>query len=677
MRDSSYQLLEKYGLVVDSNSTTQVSSPFPKFVSKVLFGAAKECSNPSGDPACISPPQSPLPEDIYGPQTDKHAQGKYNRPRFMGSTMAMGRVSDLRPIYQHAIDMLELGDGSQNSQNVFSQIFGEQEYVRSLTPESKSLSMSAKFRKLFTGGETKPKPENFAPEPNKNYEFSITLDYISSIFQIMNNSNEDVHMLSFDHPSIIASPSRISAAAFANPIHLPRDLNSTLAPFSQYIVSSLHPDPPITTLDDMPGAWEKNSWEEIELATNVIVPGASVPASLNFYGNEVLLSSMWSQMWYQKYARALMRQYIRSPAGPIAAEAAQEGGEKWWDLRGGKGGVWTDRGEWLDWNEVCGAFDSEVFGDGKGEFGYEDESIGGQKVEYKFGKVISGKVSKGKKPNVAPGGMKKANQRLGHGWRVKNKGINDQNIVNKNSDKNRGQKAKQGPQTQTEKIADEIRKVAAKLKGVDEAFLTSPSEDIAVIENASLGSNGGSTGQTPKTRLKNEYEAVEEPATVRADLNSDSGWGDQEQTMSLTSLPAVGDEEVKATQANVELYENNEVDQGGEYTEAGIIADEIRRVTAELKGVDEDGQGQTMLWTNLPAVGDDEVETTQANAELRENSEADQGQEYTETGMIADEIRKVAAELKAADKDGKKKSLPRNEIGAGREDQSHEEAMAS
>jgi hypothetical protein len=66
-------------------------------------------------------------------------------------------------------------------------------------------------------------------------------------------------------------------------------------------------------------------------------------------------------------------------------------------LRGGKGGVWTDRGEWLEWNEVCGAFDEEVFGDGKGEFGREKEDVGGQKVVYnRFGQVVSGRL--GTKP---------------------------------------------------------------------------------------------------------------------------------------------------------------------------------------------------------------------------------------------------------------------------------------
>jgi hypothetical protein len=60
---------------------------------------------------------------------------------------------------------------------------------------------------------------------------------------------------------------------------------------------------------------------------------------------------------------------------------------RWWDLRGGKGGVWTDRGHWLTWNEVCGAYDEAVFDDGKGAFGEED--LVKEAAYNKFGELIA------------------------------------------------------------------------------------------------------------------------------------------------------------------------------------------------------------------------------------------------------------------------------------------------
>jgi len=234
-------------------------------------------------------------------------------------------------------------------------------------------------------------PTNMTTIPGKNYEFGIGLDYTGAIFHIMKNSKDDIHFISFNHPSVIASPSKLSGNAFTEPIHLPLDLNLTAPPFAQHVVSTIIPNPPIVPeLDNIPK--HKIEWDDIDLATNVIVPGSSVPASLNFHGNEKLMNEWWTKMWYQKYSRALLRQYLRSPDGPIAAQAAADGGDKWWDLRGGKGGVWTDKGEWLELSEVCGGFEEEVFADGKGRFGKEE--VAGFKagpVYNKFGILVEGK----------------------------------------------------------------------------------------------------------------------------------------------------------------------------------------------------------------------------------------------------------------------------------------------
>jgi hypothetical protein len=390
MRDSSNKLVEKYGTVKDMNSA--VSKPM--YVQKVLFGAVKECSNELSEPACAFVPESPLPNDIYGDETDKHVGGKYNRPSYLGSSMVMGHVSDLRPIYKQATELLQFDDiGTFGSQYVFSKIFGEQEVARQIYAASESRKESSGWPSSFT---SKPSHTSIVPNitlpQDKDYEFGIGLDYQSSIFQVMNNSAEDIRFITFNAPSTIASPSKLAASIFAKPISLPPDLIVSPPPYAQHTVSSPNPNPPITALDTIDS--DEATWNDVSLATNVIVPGSSVPASLTFRGSESLLSQLWESMWFHKNSRALMRLYIRSPDGPIAAKAAARGGDKWWDLRGGKGGVWTDKGQWLEWNEVCGAFDEEVFRDGKGEFGKESEEVGGQKVVYNaFGQVVEGKVS--------------------------------------------------------------------------------------------------------------------------------------------------------------------------------------------------------------------------------------------------------------------------------------------
>lgn len=132
-------------------------------------------------------------------------------------------------------------------------------------------------------------------------------------------------------------------------------------------------------------------WSDVKLAANAIVPGSSIPAILNFHGDGALMGQMWTKMWFHDRARDLLKWYVKSPDDPVAAQVAMEGVDRWWDLRGGKGGVWTDRGEWLDWNEVCGEFHEEGFGDGKGEFGSEKEAVEEEGPVYNiFGKLVKG-----------------------------------------------------------------------------------------------------------------------------------------------------------------------------------------------------------------------------------------------------------------------------------------------
>ncbi len=83
----------------------------------------------------------------------------------------------------------------------------------------------------------------------------------------------------------------------------------------------------------------------------------------------------------------MLRRYVRSTQTPAAAAAAAKGGQTWWDSRGGRGGVWTDNKVWMGWGDVCGGFEGEVFGDGKGVWGREEGEV---RMVNSFGKVIIG-----------------------------------------------------------------------------------------------------------------------------------------------------------------------------------------------------------------------------------------------------------------------------------------------
>ncbi|KFY23695.1 hypothetical protein V493_05677 [Pseudogymnoascus sp. VKM F-4281 (FW-2241)] len=397
LQRSNAALLAKYGALDDGTRNEQ---PQGRVKEKILFGAEKSCiDHKPDDTACYASPLSPLPKDVYGPNTDEPPGNSNYRPRYLYSPNMIGRAGDLRGMMQYMQLKLDTRTSKTSTQYILSEIFGDQELKREKVRRDSLNPLSAfkewLIRKSHKNGQTllsidKLDLANTGSTKNNNPDFGIGLDYSSSIFQVLDNSVDDIQFVTFNHPTIVNSPSRISASDFSHPIHLPKDLNSTTSPFKLHSTPVQGPvsDLPLLEVDKLP---VNKPWADVGLATNIIVPGTEIPGSLSFFGAGTpgLDDTWWKKMWYQPKARALMRRYMRSYTGHIAAEAAVRGGDLWWDFRGGKGGIWTDKGEYLEWQEVCGQYDETVFGDKMGKLGEEDKVS--QPVYDKFGKIIADK----------------------------------------------------------------------------------------------------------------------------------------------------------------------------------------------------------------------------------------------------------------------------------------------
>ncbi|KFY85603.1 hypothetical protein V500_08257 [Pseudogymnoascus sp. VKM F-4518 (FW-2643)] len=395
---SNAALLSKYGAHDDGTRNKQ---PQGRFREKILLGAEKSCiDHKPEDTACYASPLSPLPKDIYGPNTDEPPGSINYRPRYLFSPNMIGHAGDLKDMLQYAQLKLDTRTEKTSTQYLFSEIFGDQELKREKVRRD-SLNPLSAFKEWLIRKNPKNDHQtllgidkldltNTGPTNNNNPDFGIGLDYTSSIFQVLDNSVDDIQFVTFNHPTIVNSPSRISASDFSHPIDLPQDLNSTAPPFKLHSTPVQGPvsDLPLLEVDKLP---VNKPWADVGLATNIIVPGTEIPSSLSLFGAGTpgLEDKWWKKMWYQPKARALMRRYMRSYTGHIAAEAAARGGELWWDFRGGKGGIWTDKGEFLEWQEVCGQYDETVFGDKMGKLGEEDNVA--QPVYNKFGKIIADK----------------------------------------------------------------------------------------------------------------------------------------------------------------------------------------------------------------------------------------------------------------------------------------------
>jgi hypothetical protein len=398
IEEANERLRSRYGMVLHEKSgPLRKRELVQKYEQKVLFGADKICwPNHEEDPACAAVPYSTLPKNVYGAETDKDPHAFLNRPRYLNSGAIMGPAADIRAIYKVAIQKAEAGHGNFGDQYVFAEIFGEQEYQREVNRKS-SQGTGGRWLDWLSGALGTPDSplssnvtiNNSTIKPGQNYEFFLGVDYESRLFQTMTHSAGDVEYVMYNDSDRLAQVQDKYESLRAQPFSLPVDVQRADPPYSYASPGDESEDlterillPFSPKLDDI---GREPSWYEIPLATNVYT--SNVPSLLHFNGDKSLLDTWWPSMWYSRDSRALLRRYVRSGIGRNAARAADAGGLKWWDTRGGRGGVWTDFGTWMNWKEVCRRTEDAVFADGKGAWGREG---GDPKLVNSFGLVLSG-----------------------------------------------------------------------------------------------------------------------------------------------------------------------------------------------------------------------------------------------------------------------------------------------
>ncbi len=411
--EANEHLRRRYGMVTEGKPGDGTSDRVQKYTQKVIFGADKICwPNQAEDLACAAVPYSTLPKDVYGPDTDKGGGAFLNRPRYLNAGNVIGPAAAVRSIYNYAIEKFEeKARDSFDDQFVFAEIFGEQEFQRE-TIRRASQATQDRFYDWFSNKLGYPDSplsanitiNNMTTVGGQRYEYSIGLDYESNLFQTMTHSTADIEFITYNSSTDLSTIQAAHPSLHDLPFFLPPDLQTAKPPLSYVSPGYNHTRdadvehekslllPYSETLDHLPGQSIDDdptdlepSWRTMPLATNIYA--ASVPALLHVNGDTSLLETWWPKLWFHPYARAMLRRYVRSTQTPAAAAAAAKGGQTWWDSRGGRGGVWTDNKVWMGWGDVCGGFEGEVFGDGKGVWGREEGEV---RMVNSFGKVIIG-----------------------------------------------------------------------------------------------------------------------------------------------------------------------------------------------------------------------------------------------------------------------------------------------
>ncbi|KAF2642787.1 hypothetical protein P280DRAFT_468096, partial [Massarina eburnea CBS 473.64] len=290
-------------------------------------------------------------------------------------------------------------------------IFGEQQLARKARRRQYKVTQAAHtFFNWFDAStlpltaEQKKEVSKFTPQEGRQYEFSVGLDYTHTLFQPLANC-ADQELLQLVHDGSTDLTKHHHEGTPTPPLTIPTVLRDAAPPYWTPDLSRHNPSPNEKSvyierlefsedIDKLPD--RDTPWASTVLVQNTYT--GAVPAVFHVndrdtspipglmtdaYGFRHPPSSniSWTSLWYSRYERALLRNYFRNPQSPVGYHNMAVGGDRLWDQRGGRGGIWTAKeGLWYPWGEVdgvCGTLEDlwKAFPDGKGVWLHEADGL--------------------------------------------------------------------------------------------------------------------------------------------------------------------------------------------------------------------------------------------------------------------------------------------------------------
>ena len=336
---------------------------------KIVFSAQKRCW--PGDPqslTCYTAPESSLPPNIYGPQTDTDVGDERNpflkfRPRYLNSGFAMGPVADMRRVYRRAKEYAEADPEIHSDQLILSTIFAQQQYMRAMRNGTEGARLPASWMGVQDR-------EDFFPVSERNYEFGIGLGYEDTLDVPTVFAEYDSAFIAFgDESTILEALQENNITSSLSSFELQSDVAESRPPFAHF--SNNNTDEART----IPG------WADVPLYTNLWTGITPVIIHHNAWrdGLKAQRERLWDKVWYQPNARSALDAVIDAEMEPVAVD---EKAKKWYamvgkDVPSEKGlGVRISDSEggmgWRRWTDICSVEDdSEVFRDEQRPWGLE------------------------------------------------------------------------------------------------------------------------------------------------------------------------------------------------------------------------------------------------------------------------------------------------------------------
>ncbi|KAF2083981.1 hypothetical protein K490DRAFT_69244 [Saccharata proteae CBS 121410] len=314
----------------------------------VVIGTDKICW-PVDDrrPACWAVPETPFPKWSFGPATDHDMD--HTRPRWLNSGTLLGPLKDLRELFNGTQETIERNYDEENldkdsDQMYMADLWAEQEYSRALLDTTRNINDQGPADKFL------PK----IPTDRKT-EYHIVLDYDSELFQASAGYRPFLAWFKYDRPA--ARKPEQQGMTLPYQIELPSDI--------------LDSRPPFASMDERPKKSEsinipvEKGWKDLPLGTNVV--SKQIFPIFHLTGDKRFRDLWWDRLWFFPWAESLLKAAVRQPRKMITAT---EDGRQWWNAedgnvtnvaRGDRGGAWSDRREWLSWDELCSPYEDELF----------------------------------------------------------------------------------------------------------------------------------------------------------------------------------------------------------------------------------------------------------------------------------------------------------------------------
>lgn len=350
---------------------------------QIVFLAQKKCSPwTANDPPCYAVPESTLPKDINGIRTDVEMAGEQNpykriRPRYLSSGVAIGPVWAMRRLFTEAAARARHDPQSGTDDEIFGQIFAEQELYRELMRQQyqgafgrfASWLSALTHRRDDLVSQHLHVVEDLATQLNRSLEYGIGLDYESNIGLATAYAEDDTEYLTRGDLMQVRAAAQERKIDPSRVEHLQDDISVSLPPFWTF-----------QSRENLP---RERAWKDVPLFTDMRTGNA--PAIINHDakddGLEQRRAQWWPKTWFHEHAREIFSVHLNEPVGPVAIAGPKNGNPReWWAMDNWRGGVRHvdghkgdyelygsgSRGSWFRYEDICTGTENDVFGDGKG-----------------------------------------------------------------------------------------------------------------------------------------------------------------------------------------------------------------------------------------------------------------------------------------------------------------------